>query len=148
MADEVVVKGASVSLTAVIPALIFDVKTHTLSQAPSGAFASSESNEILLESDIDASFASYTTPYKFPPYSSTPGTLMYQSLKSVSQLSELTNKNGEPVVLKKTTGTITCSVTVPAIFTPPSSSPQTDSTTTYDLDFSFTDAAQTLTKSD
>ena len=148
MADEIVVKGASVSLTAVMPTLLFDVSTHTLSQAPSESFVASEGNEVMLESDVDAAFASYTTPYKFPPYISTPGAMAYQSLKSVSQLSELTMKNGDPVVLKTTTGTITCSVQTPAIFIPPSGPPQNDATPTYDLDFSFTDAAQTLSKSD
>lgn len=147
MADEVAVKSASVSLKAVLPTLVIDVSSHTLSQAPSGVFAGSESNEILLKSDIDASFATFTTPYKFPPYMSTPGTLKYQSLKSVSNLSELTKKKGEPIVLNKTTGTITCSVTVPAILTT-TAGPQTDATPSYDLDFSFTDAAQTLAKSD
>lgn len=149
MADEAVVTGASVSLKAVISSLIFDVSTHTLSLATSGPFATAESKEMLLEADVEASFATYTTPYKFPPYVSTPGVLVFQSLKSINQLSELTTKNGEPVVLKKTTGTITCSVTMKAIFTPPApATPQSDSSTTYDLDFSFTDVAQTLAKSD
>ena len=140
MADEVVVKGASVSLSNSAGATII-INTHTLSTAASGPFAASESKEILLESDIDKSFASYSTPYIMTPYVG--GTLMYQSLKSVSNLSELTKKNGEAIVLKKTTGTITC--TASGGTDPSSGSP--DTTLTYNLDFSFTDASQTLTKS-
>lgn len=145
MADEVVVKGASVSLAPAPSAAGVSIitSTHTLSTAVSGPFAGSESNEIFLESDVDASFMGYTTSYSKASYVG--GMLMYQSLKSVSNLSELTSKNADPVVLKKTTGTITCSVSSPAIM--PGSPPQNDTATSYDLDFSFTDAAQTLTKS-
>ncbi len=143
MSDEVVVKGAKVSLSPAPSAAGATIvtSTHTLSTAASGPFAGSESKEMLLESDIDASFTGYTTSYSKATYVG--GTLMYQSLKSVSSLSELTFKNGEPVVLKKTTGTITCAASPPA--NDPNAGP--DATPTYDLDFSFTDAAQTLTKS-
>lgn len=143
MADEVVVKGASVSLSPAPSAtgVAIITMTHTLSTATSGPFAASESKEILLESDIDASFAGYSTSYTKASY--TGGTLTYQSLKSVKNLSELTKKNGEAVVLKKTTGTITCGA---AGGTDPSTG-SPDPTLSYDLDFSFTDAAQTLTKS-
>lgn len=144
MADEIVVKGASVSLSAAPSAggAVIVTTTHTLSTAGSGPFATGESKEIMLESDVDLSFVGYTTSYSKTPYAG--GTLMYQSLKSVSNLSELTKKNGEAVVLKKTTGTITCSLLSPAVDT----NGVTDTTPSYDLDFSFTDAAQTLAKSD
>jgi hypothetical protein len=144
MADEVVVKGAGVSLSPAPSAAgaAIVTTTHTLSTAGSGPFATGESKEILLQSDIDLSFVGYTTSYSKATYVG--GTLMYQSLKSVSNLSELTKKNGEAVVLKKTTGTITC------IPSPPANDPNAgpDATLSYDLDFSFTDAAQTLAKSD
>lgn len=149
MADEVLVKTVSATLTPANPSVSIVTSTHTLSLAPSEPFAASEGNEMLLKSDIDASFATYTTNYSTLTYSSIPGMLIYQSLKSIDGLSELVKKNGDPVALKTTTGTITCAVQVSATFTPPTpATPQTDSTTTYDLDFSFTDAAQTLTKSD
>lgn len=147
MADEIVVKGASVSLTPAPSAAGASIvtTTHTLSTAASGPFATGENNEILLQSDIDLSFVGYTTSYSKASYAG--GTLMYQSLKSVSNLSELTKKNGEAVVLKKTRGTITCSVSSPAQM-PTSGGPQPDTTPSYDLDFSFTNASQTLAKSD
>lgn len=147
MADEIAVKGASVSLTPAPSAAGATIvtATHTLSTAASGPFATGESKEILLESDVDLSFVGYTTAYSKASYVG--GMLMYQSLKSISNLSELTTKNGEPVVLKKTTGTITCTVSSPAQM-PTSGGPQPDTTPSYDLDFSFTDAAQTLAKSD
>lgn len=141
MADEVVVKGATVNLTAT-GITIGPPTTHTLSTAASGPFTASEGNEVLLESDIDLSFVGFSISYMKGSYVG--GTLMYQSLKTVSNLSELTFKNGEPVVLKKTTGTITCMPSPPA--NDPNAGP--DAALTYDLDFSFTDAAQTLTKSD
>lgn len=143
MADEILVKTATASLSPVIPALVIVVSTHTLSLAASEPFFSISDNEALLESDIDAAFATFTTTYTMAPYAG--GTLLYQSLKSISGLSELVNKNGEPVALKTTEGTITCSVTVPALSASDSSP---DTTLSYDLDFSFTDAAQTLAKSD
>ena len=146
MADEFVVKNASVSLSAVVPTLTFDVSSHTLSLASSGPFATSDGQEILLESDVDASFATYTTPYKNASFS-VPGTLMYQSIKSIDGLSELTKKDSEAVVLKSSSGTITCSITLPAQDTS-SGSPVPDPAPSYDLDFSFSDAGQSLSKSD
>ena len=147
MADEVLVKTVSATLTPANPSVSIVTSSHTLSLAPSEPFVASEGNEMLLESDIDASFATYTTNYSTPTYS-TPGMLMYQSLKSIDGLSELVKKNGDPVALKTTTGTITCSLVSPAMNPTPPSGPVPDTTPTYDLDFSFSDAAQTLTKSD
>lgn len=142
MGEQVVVKTASVSLTAAIPTVTAFTPTHTLSLAPSEGFTSSEGNEILLESDVDSSFATYVSPYVNAPYVG--GTLTYKSLKSISNLSELTKKDGEFVVTKKTEGTIECSAVGGT--DPGSGSP--DSNTTYDFDFSFTSAGQTLAKSD
>jgi hypothetical protein len=147
MAEEIVVKGASVSLTPASTAAGITLNmgtpvTHTLSKAGSGPFTTSESNEILLESDIDLSFIGFSTSYSKGTYVG--GGLVYQSLASVSNLSELTTKNGEPVVLKKTTGTITCMASPQA--NDPNAGP--DAAVSYDLDFSFTDASQTLAKSD
>ena len=143
MADEILAKTASASLTAANPSVTIVTMTHTLGQAPSG-FAKTANNEIMLESDIDTSFATYTTNYTTPTYA-TPGTLMYQSLKSVDGLSELTKKDGEAIALKTTTGTITCSLVSPAI-DPSTSNP--DTSPSYDIDFSITNAGQTLSKSD
>lgn len=143
MPDELVVKGASVSLTPVDATQAIVTMTHSLSILASVPVLKSASSDVFVEADVDASFATYTTQYTKPPYS-TPGTLMYQSLKSIGGLSELSTKQGEPAVLKTTEGTITCSV-VPA--TDPSSG-NTDPAPSYDLDFAFTDAAQTLAKSD
>lgn len=144
MAGEILVKTVSASLTPADPGVLIITSSHTLSLAPSGPFVTSEGNEVLLESDIDASFATYTTEYTTSEYN-TPGKLMYQSLKSINGLSELTNKNGEAVVLKSSSGTITCSLLAPA---QDPSIPASDTTPTYDLDFSFSDAAQTVSKSD
>ena len=141
MADEFAVKGATVMLSSSAGAVIV-VMTHTLSSAPSEPFVAADGGELLLESDIDAAFAGYTSPYTMASYVG--GTLSYQSLKSVSDLSELTKKDGEAVALKKTTGTITCSA---AGGTDPSSG-SPDPQTSYDLDFSFIDAGQMLAKSD
>lgn len=151
MSNLIVVKSSSVSLTAVIPTLLFDLNSHTLSKLPSGDFVTSDGNEVLLESDIDESLSSYETPYKFLPYISVPGKLKYQSIKTISSLSDMTQKNGEAIVTKITEGTITSSVEVQAQaqFIPPSPAPpQLDATPTYDLDFTFTDAGQTFVKSD
>jgi hypothetical protein len=143
MGDEVLVKTVSSSLQASNPSVTITGSTHTLSLAPSGPFASSESNEMLLKSDIEASFATYVTNYTTPVYS-TPGTLKYASLKSISGLSTLVKKKGDPVALKSSSGTITCSLVSPAMNPTPPSGPVPDSTPTYDVDFSFNDAAQTL----
>jgi len=146
MPDEIVVKGASVSLTPAVPTVIITTSTHTLSVASSGPFVAADGNEALLESDIDASFVGFQTLYDNSPFLK--GTLIYQSLKSVSDLSKISKKNGEAVALKSTTGTITCSV-IPAIDpTPPPPTGKPDTAVSYDLDFSFTDAGQTLLKSD
>lgn len=142
MGDEVVVKTASVSLTAAIATVTAFTPTHTLLLAPSEKFASSEGNEMLLESDVDSSFATYVSPYVNAPYIG--GTLIYKSLKSISNLSELTKKDGEFVVTKKTEGTIECSAAGGT--DPGSGSP--DSNTSYDFDFTISDAGQTLTLSD
>lgn len=147
MGDEVLVKTVSASLTATNPSVSIVTSSHTLSLAPSGPFVSSENNELLLESDIDSSFASYVTNYSTPLYS-TPGTLKYQSLKSISGLSTLVTKNGDPVALKSSSGSITCSLVSPAMNPTPPSGPVPDTTPSYDLDFSFNDAAQTLLLSD
>ena len=146
MADNIVVKGAMVSLTPVVSTVQIVSKTHTLSNATSGPFYAIEGNEVFLEEDIDASFSGYTTPYLNSDFVG--GTLEYQSLKSISNLSELTNKKGNPVVTKKTQGTITCKVSQKAIKPPPPPGGTPDPLLTYDLDFSFTDAGQTLSNSD
>ena len=149
MSNLIVVKSSSVSLTAVIPTLLFDLNSHTLSKSPSGDFVTSDGNEVLLESDIDEFLSFYETPYKFPPYISVPGKLKYQSIKTISSLSDMTQKNGEAIVTKITEGTITCSVEAQAQFIPPSPAPpQLDATPTYDLDHTFTDAGQAFVKSD
>lgn len=144
MADEIVVKGAQVSLSPAPSAAGASIvmTSHTLSTAVSGPFVTSESMEALLESDLSAAFMGYSTSYTKASYVG--GTLMFQSVKSVSNLSQLVNKNGNPVLLKKTTGTITC---VPS---PPANDANVgpDATPMYDLDFSFTSAGQTLSKVD
>lgn len=147
MADEVLVKTASVSLSPAIPTVNIDVDSHTLALAPSAPFTSSESNELLLESDIEASFAGYVTPYDNLPFDDTPGVIIFQSLKSVSALSEFVKKNGDAIALATTEGTITCMVSVPAVNTKPPS-PVPDTNLTYDLDFTISDPGQTLTVSD
>ena len=145
MPDELVVKGASVSLTQAVPSVIITTSTHTLSVASSGPFVAADGNEALLESDIDASFVGFQTLYDNAAFLK--GTLIYQSLKSVSGLSTISKKNGDATVLKSTTGTITCSV-IPAIQPPPPPGGTPDTAVSYDLDFSFTDAGQTFVKSD
>lgn len=144
MADEIVVKSAQVSLSPAPSAAGASIimTTHTLSTALSGPFTTSESNEVLVQSDIDASFLGFSTPYTKASYVG--GTLMYQSLKSVSNLSQLIKKDGKPVVIKKTTGTITCAPAPPA--NDPNIGP--DATPMYDIDFSFTNAGQTVSKVD
>lgn len=146
MADEILAKDASASLAAAIPTVIIMTTTHTVGMAPSGPFVAAAGSEVLLESDIDASFADYTTDYSTAIFID-PGTLKYQSLKSVSGMSELTKKNGDAIALKTTTGTITCSLVKPAK-NPVPPTPVPDATPTYDIDFSFTDAGQTVAKSD
>ena len=148
MAGEIVVKGASVSLRPSNPVATIITTTHTLSISTTGPFLTSASNEILLEADVDASFASYTTQYNATPAHSIPGTLMYQSLKSITQLSEFTNKNSEPIVIKSTEGAITCAVIPGTESKIPGSPPTPDINSSYDIDFSFSDAVQTLSKSD
>lgn len=148
MSDSLAVKTATISLQSQ-PPLTITVQTHTLSLANSGPFFTSESNEVLLEADIEASLKSYITQYTNAPYATPPGTLKFDRIKSISGLSELLTKDGEAVVTEKTEGTITCSVTVPAVDPKsPPASPVPDSTMSYDLDFSFTNVAQTLTSSD
>lgn len=144
MTDLLAVKTATISLQAQLPpTLTILTPTHTLSQASSGPFFTSESNEVLLEEDIEASLKSYITQYTNGAFSA-PGMLKFNSIKSISGLSELLTKNGEAVVTEKTEGTITCSVTLPAV----NSQGTSDPITSYDLDFSFIDVAQTLTSSD
>lgn len=147
MADEVLVKTVSASLTPANPAVTIVTLAHVLSSAPSGPFAASEANELMLESDIDAAFASYTTVYTAVAGGITyaGGTIKYQSLKSIDGLSALVKKKGEPIALKSTQGTITCSVLTQALSV---SDGSPDATPSYDLDFSFGSAGQALTASD
>jgi|GEM_PF-2263550 len=146
MADEVVVKTAMVTLTAATPTVIGFVPTHTLSLAPSEPFASSDSNEMLLESDLEASFSTYTSPYNETTYLL--GTLTFQSLKSVTNLSEVVTKDGEPIVTKKTEGTITCSAAGATDKTTSAPAQIPDPNSSYDFDFVISNAGQTLASSD
>lgn len=144
MTSELLTQTAVAKLTPVISAVTIAMPTHTMSIVVSGPFLKSDNLEVLVQRDIEASFATYKTPYIKAAYS-VPGTLTYASLAAINDLSEVTTKNGEPVALKKTTGTITCAV-APAQTPPPASSP--DTAVTYDLKFEFTVPGQTLTKSD
>src|SRR5688572_6711092 len=109
----------------------------------SGPFATSESKEILLEKDIDKSYSTYITGYDNASFKG--GTMKYQAIAKIANLSTLTKNKGDPIALLTTPGTITCTVMTPAI---ESSSGTPDPVTIYSLDFEFTDAAQSLSKSD
>lgn len=145
MPSELLTVNAIAKLTPVLTTVTGIVPQHVMRLAPSGPFASSEGRELLLESDIDASFASYTSAYVNGPYS-VMGALRYQGLKSIAGLSALTKKGDAPVALKKTTGIITCQVTLPAQTPPPTSSG--DLIPSYDIRFEFVFAGQTLASSD
>ena len=146
MPAELVVKTAQAKLEPAVPTVTIVTMMHTLSVATSGPFVSSMSNEVLLEADVDASFASYTTPYNSAAYLG--GTLKYQSLKSTSQLSTLVKKDGKEVVTKSTTGVIACSVMVPAMQPNPPGPPIPDSNISYDLKFSILQTGQQLATAD
>jgi hypothetical protein len=143
--DELLVKGAQASLRPSNPSVTITVASHALSLATSGPFASA-SAELLVQADIEASFATYVTAYTTATHT-IPGALAFQSLKSVSQLSTLTAKKGAKVATRATTGVITCSLTAPAQ-QPNSPSPIADATPSYDLEFSISNAGQTFAKSD
>jgi hypothetical protein len=144
MSDELVVRGAQASLSPSIPTLSIDVTSHVLSLVTSGPFATSASSEVLVQADVEMSFSTYVTPYKTAAFP-TPGALKFKALKSVSQLSGLIVKKGAAVVTKRTHGVITCTV-VPAQST--SSPPVPDPAPSYELEFTISDAGQTLARSD
>lgn len=146
MPAELVVKTAQVKLEPAIPTVSIVAMTHTLSMATSGPFVSAMSNEVLVKDDVDASFATYTTTYNSAAFLG--GTLKYQSLKSVSQLSTLVKKDGKEVVTKSTTGVIACSVMVPAQQPNPPGPPTPDSNVSYDLKFSILQTGQQLASAD
>src|SRR5262245_59934146 len=111
--SRVLVKGATATLTPVVPTVTITVTTHTMDLIVSGPFATSEAKEILLEKDIDKSFSTYLTSYDNATFKG--GTMKYQALAKIQNLFTLTKKKGDPVALATTTGTITCKVLTPAV---------------------------------
>ncbi len=143
MAELVAVQGATVKLSPVVKSLSISVDTHVLSIVTSGPLATVDDLEILLEKDVDSSFATYVTPYDNAAYVG--GVLKYSKLTVIEQLSTITTKDGDPIVLKKTTGKISCTVTKPAQ-DPAQGTP--DPVATYDLEIEFTDVSQSILTSD
>ncbi|WP_045855613.1 hypothetical protein [Teredinibacter purpureus] len=145
MGEEVLVKSVSATLAPVDKKLSITVASHSLALAPSGPTLTVGGKEVLVESDIEASFATYVAAYTTAIHD-TPGSLKFAMLNSVDGLSTVTTKKGNPVALKGTTGTISVSLVSPAINSKPPT-PVPDATPMYEIDFSFSDAAQTLVKS-